>query len=342
MTEQPERSAQSGRPDPSPIMRLTTAYWESQVLLTANRIGLFTAIGDKTLDAAGVAEQLGTAVRPTQLLLRACVGLGLLTESAEGFANSAISRAFLVAGTPGYMGNAIRYSDNLYDAWGHLETAMREGKPAVPAASYLGSDPEKTRHFVYGMHERALGIGQALVGMVDLSGRRNMLDVGGGPGTYSALFAQRYPDLHSQVLDLPDVVAISATIVAGMGVGDRVTTLPGDYFTTRFPADRDVVLISGVFHRETEANCRSLIERAAASLNSGGLLVISDVFTDASGSQPVFATLFGLNMMLTAPDGGVHADAAVAGWMRDAGLQSREPRPFPPPMPHRLVVGIKP
>ena len=82
-----------------------------------------------------------------------------------------------------------------------------------------------------------------------------------------------------------------------------------------FPAGNDVVLISGVFHRESEETCRGFIRRACNALETGGMLIVSDVFTDAGGSSPLFATLFGLNMMLTAPDGEVHADADVAGWM---------------------------
>ncbi len=78
-----------------------------------------------------------------------------------------------------------------------------------------------------------------------------------------------------------------------------------------FGSGKDVVLMSGMFHRETESACRNLIERAAACLVPGGLVVVSDVFTDAGGAHPAFAAMFGVNMMLTAPDGGVHADADV-------------------------------
>lgn len=329
------------RLDPGPLMRLSTAYWDAQTLLTANRIRLFDLLASAALPAEAVAEALHTAPRPTRLLLKACVGLGLLEESADGFRNSPLSSAFLVSGAPGYMGNAIRYSDNLYATWGELEKALREDAPPMAPQTYLGDNAQVTRDFVYGMHDRALGIGRALVGLVDLEGRRDMLDVGGGPGTYSCLLAQRYPQLHSQVLDLPGVVAIAAEIIGSLGVADRVETLAGDYMKASFPGGKDVVMISGVFHRETEATCRRLIERAADSLEPGGLLLISDVFTDADGAHPAFASLFGLNMMLSAPDGGVHADADVASWMRDAGFATVGVRPFPPPMPHRLVIGEK-
>lgn len=332
---------QGTAPDPSAIMQLSTAYWGAQVLLTANRVGLFGVLAGRTLDADAVASALGTAIRPTDLLLRACVGLGLLEQVGSGFRNAAAAEAFLVPGKATYLGEALRYSDDLYATWGRLETALREDRPALEAAVYLGRDQEQTRHFVRGMHNRALAIGRALVELVDLHGRERMLDVGGGPGTYSALFAQRHPRLRSIVLDLPDVVAIAAEILSEMGAAERVETLGGSYNDTPFPDGRDVVLISGVFHRETALACRDLIRRGVEALEPGGLLVVSDVMTDASGVAPPFATLFGLNMLLTAPDGGVHRDADVGAWMQQAGLEDVAMMPFPPPMPHRVVQGRK-
>jgi hypothetical protein len=47
-------------------------------------------------------------------------------------------------------------------------------------------------------------------------------------------------------------------------------------------------------------------------------------------------------MLLTAPHGGVHADAEDAAWFAGAGLEQVAVRPFPPPLPHRLVSGCKP
>ena len=329
-------------PNPAPIMQLSTAYWGAQVLLTANRIGLFQVLSSGPMEPATAAAALGTAERPTDLLLRACVGLGLLEATAEGYRNTPAAETFLVPGKATYLGDALRYSDDLYATWGRLEHSLRKDAPALPAEVYLGRDPAQTRHFVRGMHNRALAVGRALVGLVDLAGRRRMLDVGGGPGTYSALFAARDPQLRSVVLDLPDVVAIAEEILTEMGAAGQVRTLGGSYYETPFPGGQDVVLISGVFHRETAETCRDLIRRGRDALVPGGLLVVSDVMTDASGVSPPFATLFGLNMLLTAPHGGVHRDADVAAWMGEAGLEGIHTRPFPPPMPHRVVLGLRP
>ena len=331
-----------GPPDPGPLVRLSTAYWDSQVFLTANRLRVFDVVADGAKSGDAIAAALGLDARATGLFLRACAGLGLLQERAGQFSNAPAAAAFLVSRSPAYMGNAIRYSDQLYDTWGRLEDALRSGRPAMPAETYLGDDPASTRTFVHAMHGRALGIARALVTVLDGQGRRAMLDVGGGPGTYSVLLTERFPGLHSEVIELPGVAAIARELVAAAGASERVTLRDGDYHTADFGAGRDVVLMSGMFHRESERSCRQLIERAAASLAPGGLLVVSDVFTDEGGAQPAFASMFGVNMMLTAPDGGVHADADVRRWMADCGLSDLRVVPLPPPMPHRVVLGIKP
>jgi len=327
--------------DAAKVMDLATAYWGSQVILTANRLNLFEIIARGNHSVDQIADASNTRPRPLRLMLKACISLGLLEETPEGFKNTAVSTALLVPGNPAFLGNTIRYSDDLYDTWGKLEQALIEDKPQLPAEEYLGRDLERTRHFVYGMHNRALGIGNAMANIVDLSDRKKMLDVGGGPGTYSCLFARKFNGLTCTVMDLPDIVKISREIIEQMGVSDQVSVLPGDYYKTGFPNGNDAVLISGVFHRETDDMCRQLIQRANASLEPDGKLIISDVFTNADGNGPTMATLFGLNMMLTAPNGGVHADADVRSWMQDAGFQNCSIHPFPEPMPHRIVMGTK-
>lgn len=327
--------------DPSGIMALSTGYWGSQTLLTANRIKLFDTLADGTSSSQSIAEKLNLDPRATKLLLNACVSLGLCEKEGDQYSNSLSSATFLTTSSPASMGNAISYSDNLYNTWGELETAVRTGTPPMPAITYLGEDEEKTRHFVYGMHDRAMAIGRALPEMIDLTGRKRMLDVGGGPGTYSALLTERFPGLQSEVLELPGVARIAQDILDKMGAAERVKMLSGDYHSTDFGSGYDVVLMSGMFHRETVENCRRLIEKARACLEPGGLLVVSDIFADEGGAGPVFAALFGLNMMLTAADGGVHADADVSRWLAEGGFEMTTRQPFPPPMPHRVVTGVK-
>lgn len=327
--------------DPSRIMALSTAYWGSQTLLTANRIGLFDTLSAGPLTAAEVARKLGLDSRMATLFLNACTGIGLCDKTGEHYANSAASAFFLTAGGPASMQNSISFMDDLYATWGQLEQSLRSGAPAKAPVNYLGNNREETRHFVYSMHERAMAIGRPLPDLVDLGGRRRMLDVGGGPGTFSALLTGRFPGLNAEVLELAGVADVAEEILKETGADDRVSMRRGDYHKSEFGSGYDTVLMSGMFHRESAENCRRLIAKARDCLLPGGLLIVNDVFSDEGGAGPEFPTLFGITMMLTAADGCVHADADVARWMTDAGFAATERRPFPPPMPHRVVTGVR-
>jgi cyclopropane fatty-acyl-phospholipid synthase-like methyltransferase len=201
----------------------------------------------------------------------------------------------------------------------------------------------RARAFILAMHERARGLSAVLPHGADFSGRRRLLDVGGGPGTYSVALVQQTPGLQSTVLDLPGVLEITREIVDQNGCADRVTLRPGNYLTSDFGTGYDAVLLSGMMHRETGETCRMLLAKSFAALDRGGLVVVSDVFFDNDRKDsPPFAIHFALNMMLTSQDGSAHAVTEMARWMSEAGFVGVEVRDLPPPNPHSLVVGTKP
>jgi cyclopropane fatty-acyl-phospholipid synthase-like methyltransferase len=215
------------------------------------------------------------------------------------------------------------------------------GRPVEKPEIHLGQDRERTRTFVLAMHGRALGIGRAVVPRLALAERRRVLDVGGGPGTYSILIAEAHPGLECVVLDLPPVAAIAEEIIAGAGLAGRVRTLPGDYHATPFPGGFDAVLFFGVLHQEGPDAIRDLLRRAHAALEPGGLVYVLDMMTDAGRTRPKFSALFGLNMALTTENGWVFSDEDLRGWLTEAGFREPAVRPLGPPMPHWLASARK-
>lgn len=332
------------RPDPSILTELATGYWASMVLFAANRLGIFSNLGDSRKSAQEIAQACGVDTRAMEMLLNACVAKRLLVKEAGVFRNSATAKLFLVRGSRAFLGDALKYTEDLYPVWAKLEESIRTHKSVLPAEVYTGDDVEKTRNFVLAMHNRALGIAMGVVANLNLEGRRQMLDVGGGPGTYSILLAQKTPGLRASVFDLPGVVAIAKDIIAGYNLSDRVGVLAGDYLKDTFASGNDVVLMSGMMHRELEVNCRLLLSKAFDSLVSGGVIVVSDLmFDDESKTSPALSALFALNMMLTSESGSAHAITSMVKWMADAGFKELKSECLPPPMSHlALLQGTKP
>lgn len=335
-------------PNPALLMRLAIAYRSSMVLFAAMDLDVFTAVSDGPKNVAGIAQAVGAKPAPLHLLLDACVAEGLLAsvdspDAPARYTNTPLGEAFLVRGRPAFIGHGLKYAEDLYPVWERLADLVRTGRPVIQPHSILGDEKEKTRAFVLAMHERARGMSAVLPHGVDFSGRRRLLDIGGGPGTYSIALVQRIPGLTSTVLDRPGVLEITREIVADHGCQDRIDLFPGDYLSSPFGRGYDAVLLSGMMHREVEANCRLLLRKAFDALDAGGLVVVSDVFFDTDRKNtPPFAISFALNMMLTSEEGSAHAKSEMSRWMAETGFTGVEQRPLPPPNPHTLIVGFKP
>ena len=329
--------------DPSPIIRMANAFYDSCVLFTATDLGVFKTLDQLgTADAATLAQKLAMNIRGATLLLDACVALELLVKTGDRYSNAATSAAFLVQGKPGDLSGAIRYNRDVYAAWGDLKTLVKTGAPVEKPEIHLGENADRTRTFVLSMHYRALAIGRALIPALDLGGAKKILDAGGGPGTYSCLLAKAYPDLTSTVLDLPAVTAIAAELIAQQGMAQRVGVLAGSYHTTPFPAGLDAVLFLGVLHQESPDQIRQLFRKSFEALKPGGRLVVMDMMTDATHTRPVFSALFAVNMALTTQNGWVFADAELKGWAEECGFGGFSVKPLPAPMPHWLATAVKP
>lgn len=330
-------------PDPALLMRLALAYRSSMVLFAATELDLFSLLAEGPRPAEALAATRGLQAEACRLLLDACVAEGLLVRTDEGYGNTPAADAYLVRGRPAYIAHGLKFAEDLAPAWSRLADLVRTGRPTMPPDSVLGDDTAKTRAFVFAMHERARGMSAVLPHGVDFSGRRHLLDVGGGPATYSMALVAATPGLRSTVLDRPGVLEVTREIVASHGFEDRIDLLPGDYHTTPFGTGYDCVLLSGMMHRERPDACRALLHKSNEALDPGGLVVVSDVFFDDDRcDSPPFATYFALNMMLMSEHGTAHAHTAMARWLTEAGFVEVEVRPLPRPNPHTLVLGRKP
>lgn len=337
------KSMEKKLPNPERIIGMTSAFFDSCVLFTASDLGIFAKLAELgPSEAGGLASALGLDPRGTSLLLDACVALDLLRKEGNSYSNTPESGIFLVPGSPGDLSAAIRYNRDVYPAWGKLATFVKNGTPVEKPEFHLGEDPERTRTFVLSMHHRALAIGRSVLGELQLDGRKTLLDIGGGPGTYSVLIAQAYPEMACTVLDLPDVVKVAQELIHKQGYAERVKTLAGDYRTTPFPGGNDVINFFGMMHQESPQSIRSLLKKAYDALNPGGVVHVMDLMTDASHTKPKFSALFAVNMALTTENGWVFAETELIEWMQEAGFTDCQVKPLPPPMPHSFAFARKP
>ncbi len=328
-------------PNPAPLIQIATAYWGSAALIAAVRLGVFTALAEGRHTADDLAARLKSDPAATDALATALTAMGLLSKADGGYSNTPLADAWLVEGRPGFLGPALQYNGDNYPLWGDLDAVVREGRAHAAPDAYLGDDSARTRNFVYGMHHRALGVGRAVAGLIDLSGRSRLADVGGGPGTYSALLTERFPGLKAEVLDLPGVVQFSQQIVGSMGAAERVSCTGFDYYRDDLPGTYDCALISGVLHREQPDGVRQILAKTVAALEPGGVLYISDVMLDDDRAGPVFGAMFALNMRVMAHDGRCHSVAEQSAWLAELGCETVGSNRLPPPINYTVIRAEK-
>jgi predicted O-methyltransferase YrrM len=330
----------TGEPQPDPVLRAVASWRPARVLMTANRLGIFAALGEEALTAEEVGQKCRSHPRSTALLLNACVALGFLRKDGDRYANSPEALESLIPGKATYIGDRIKHDEWLYSVWSHLERAVRTNRPV----RHLAEPPpgsNTSKEFSLAMHNLAMRTGPLLAATLDLSGRRQLLDCGGGVGTHSIFLVQRYPGLRATVLDLPDAIGLAKEVIERFGLADRITARVGNYFVDDLGQGNDVVLLSSVLHSMPPEACRRLLEKCHRSLVSGGWVVVHESLIDPEGTSPLRAVLFSLNMLANTGEGRSYSGEQIMRLMEEAAFTPLEVKSLPPPAWTSLVIGEK-
>jgi 3-hydroxy-5-methyl-1-naphthoate 3-O-methyltransferase len=335
---------------PTPLMGLVTGFWSFKTFAAAVELDLFTLLqGGRTLTVAQAKTEFGLPERPADLLLAACASLGLLEKDGDGYRNSALAEEFLVRGKPYYFGGQVAYCDQrTYLPWHLIGEALRSDRPltwdpSTQDSMFDTADPEMLESFWGAMYSTSIFTAQALARAIDLSGRRRLLDVGGGSGAYPIELCRALPELRATVLDLPHVCTIAQSNIEQAQLSDRIATHPGNFLTDAdLPGGHDVVLFSMILHDWDEATNRELLAKAYAALAPGGQVIISELLLNADRTGPAPAALMGMNMLVETTAGRNYSDVEYAQWLTSAGFTNAHTVHFDAPGANGAVIATRP
>ncbi len=316
------------------IVDWTYAYRKLAVVDTACELDVFTCLEERALSAEELTERTRAQPLPLRAMLDACVGLGLLRFDQGRYANCPLAELYLVRGRPLFLGDLFRVFAAEASQWLSLKELVMTGRSAGHGPVDVGA-----QRFTLAMHALGmLGESTALEGSVDLSGRRDLIDVGCGSGLYSIQFCRRYPQLRATLLDRPAVLGLTEEIVAASGVAERIALSPGDMLRDSYGEGRDVVLLSDVLYLES-GKCIDMLRAAHRALVPGGLLVIRGYFSDPEGDQNAFGALFDLARLFWGEDREPMHLGLVRDWLDEAGFTGS--RSFPLTERSTCIVATK-
>ena len=320
------------------IRETSWGYRSAIILLTANRFRIFDQLAGEPSAVPQIAERLGLNDRALTIFLDALAAMGLLRKSGERFLVDPGVRDLLVTGGIRFQGNILDHRYNLLRRWIDLPRILEEGGPARIMRTKRTN--EEWREFILGMVDVAGTSADAFLGALDLEGRRKLLDLGGGPGTYAIALCRRYPDLQAVLFDLPETVPIAKEQIERHRLTGRIETMTGDYMADPLGEGYDVILVSNILHSLSFGEIVGLLEKVRSAMTPGGIAVVRDFHLDESRTGPLESALFAVNMLVSTEGGNCYTPVEMEEALGKAGFVRVRTKSISPVS--SLYLGSKP
>ena len=296
-------------------------YTYSRVILTALDLDLFSVIGEKTWTIHRLARTVDASERGIDILCRNLASLGLLDSQNGRYKNSPLGATALNRKNPEYRGAYLSLLQQHWDAWSGLTNSVRSGTPHDDGEPI--HQEEYRRAFTWAMHHRSRDIAPRIAKHIDLRGSTTLLDVGGGPGTYTLAMLARWPKLHGTIGDRPAALQVARAVARKHPAGKRLSYLPLDFMAEDISGSYDVIFLSNVIHIYGPDENIELLKKIKAALNPGGRIIIQDFFLwDKKGLRPIETNLFAITMLLYTDTGNTYTAQEVKKWMTKAGFRA--------------------
>jgi ubiquinone/menaquinone biosynthesis C-methylase UbiE len=291
-------------------LRQVSSFTASRIILTANDFRIFDHLVPPGKTAEALAKTISADGRATELLLNSLVAIGLLEKRKSLYKNSPVASRYLVSGRPESQGDILRHYSTLWDNWSGLDVVVKTGKPNRKAHNH--------ESFILGMHNLARLRTREFLAALDLRGVQRILDLGGGPGTYSMAFARKGKEV--TIMDYPETLKIAKKLLDKEGLSKGITLLPGDFTGDDMGSGYDLILISQILHAYDEKACIAMLRKGYQALNPGGRVVVQEFPLGETKTSPPQGAIFAVNMLVNTPGGRTYTPKEMTGWMEKAGF----------------------
>ncbi|MGF1466719.1 MAG: methyltransferase [Sandaracinaceae bacterium] len=323
-------------PPPIALYRLGTAFYVSQALFVAAKLGLADHLADEPRSAEDLARRAGCHADALRRVLRLLVSAGVFREDDEGRFSATELGACMREGSS--RSSVLLFSGpGQWAVWGDLLTTVKTGEPALERVfgvgpfQYFDERPEEAAVFDRAMSGFSAMIAKAVAAAYDFSSMRSVVDVGGGDGALLLGILEAQEALRGTVFDLPRLAGPARRRIADAGLGERCAFLGGDFFTS-VPPGADAYVLKHVIHDWEDARAADILRNVRRAMGEGGkLLIVESLYPEridtSSASQG--AAKNDCNM-LVATGGRQRTEQAFRDLLAAAGL--RLSRVVPTPM----------
>jgi predicted O-methyltransferase YrrM len=300
------------------ILKLAQGFWESKILHTAADLNLFTLLEQTPLSAEQIADRIEGNQQALSALLDAVSAMGLLEKKDHKYQCKPPVSRYLIESSPVSILPMVRHMASLWKRWSRLPDIVKDIDGARDEFNF-SRNIEELRAFIGAMHVAGTPLAKQVVAAVDAKNSRNLLDVGGGSGTYTIAFLRAVPEMKATLFDLPEVVEMARERLSEEGLLERATLIAGSFHTDEFPEGHDLALISAIIHSNSPEQNLALYKKVFNSLGRGGRILIRDHVMDRDRVHPKDGAIFAINM-LVGTSGGTYTFEEIEDGLSQAGF----------------------
>jgi hypothetical protein len=295
-----------------------------KAVAAAVKLGVFETLeASGPLSAAELCSKLQADGRGMLLLVNALAGLGYLRRTkASRFANSAMTRAWMLKKSVANLAATAGYFEDAADRWTYLDKSIRNGRPAQECDDWLSGRPGAWERYHDGMYGIARLMADEIVSRAKVpSGAKRLIDIGGSHGLYSVKFCERHAGLSATVFDMEQARAFAENTIREHGMQGRISFTEGDFLKDDLGSGWDVALLFSVIRIYPKDKALSLLKKVRLALTGNGRLFIADQFCTkkARGFSLVNESLILLELYNSC-SGATRSSAEVMAMLQEAGF----------------------
>lgn len=305
------------------MMSEATGFMKSRIILTAAELDLFTRIHETPSTAQELAAETEWNLRALTRILDCLVSFGLM-DKTEGKYTVTEQGGVNSSRHPDSLLPILLHMTDLWRTWSNLTDVVQNGPPAQQKARERQKNPKRMESFLGAMHAIAQDLSREIANFYNAAPFKRLLDIGGGTGSYTIAFLEKYPHLKGVLFDLAEVIPPAEERLTKQGIRDRVTLVPGDFYQDELPTGCDLALLSAIIHQNSPEQNLDLYSKVYRALDPGGAILIRDHIMDASRTQPGDGALFAVNMLVNTPGGDTYTFDEVKQALEKAGFSAVE------------------
>jgi len=299
------------------IINDTAGFMQARILLTAAELDLFTELERKPSPVQKLAADLGLDERATRRVLDCLVLMGLLARCDKNYrvtdSGAPLSSRHAESILP-----MILHMNTMWKNWTNLTDTLRKGKNTKLVPVIGTKDKNAMRAFIGAMHVIGKNLSGEIARQLDLSTYTRLLDIGGGPGTYTLALLEENPRLQAVLFDFPDVLALARERIGGSALAGRLCFSQGDFYKDELPGGCDLALLSAIIHQNSPKENIELFKKIYRALDAGGCLIIRDHIMDEARTNPPSGAFFAITMLVGTPAGDTYTFDEVKSMLEQA------------------------